>query len=622
MMNFQDKIKSGVEQSTSSNRYRAMEKLEHETHMRLKGWAVENGVYLAPFLVLNLGYLLYATYQDAMLPFGEDYPIFSSTFITVFTFSLILTLLNFKYVKPLIEDRISKQEKELTEDVYIEGNRLIATNDFNKEIDKFIKIQYSYLEDKRVREKFIIDTIPLPKDDKLYEEIPQPLKLPRIALSTGLCISGAPGKGKSVLINQILKQIPNTNSTKTVVIDVKGEFVEKFYDPDSDIIICPSDLRSAKFSLYKLIKTKIDAGSIAEILVPDDKQTQDPHWVNSARAVVEGLLLYSAKYQLSNKKIYETLSDVTKLTAIKDDEDVYPIVANFLRTEDSASRAIAASKETQSIISTAIRKAKALQYLAYLDELDTKEIEFKQWLKNGKSGKMFLLSTENLSKVFAPLYGVITSYLISTILDDRDDLNKDIYFILDELPRLGKALGENLEKGLAVGRSKGLKFVMAIQNFDQLKKEFGDKEADAIFGTTNSYIVFQNFYGAAFLEKFFGKTTVIKNSESFTFSAEPMGDRVTVNRQEKTEALINDAKIQRLEVFEFFAKIEGCKDVLKAKLAPKFINEKVADRYEENPKMYIRKMEADLDKRLLKISNKFVNLANAKYREDMIFAEF
>ncbi len=618
MEEIKEKIKTGIDQSISSTRYRAMEKIEHETHMRFKAFAIENGVYIAPFLLLNFGYFLYAIYQNAMLPYGQEYPIISLTFLSVFVISVVLTYLNLKMIKPLISDKITQQEKELTGDVYIEGNKIINTKEFNEHIDRFIETEYDISKDKRVKELFILDTIALANEDKFYEENPQSIKLPRISFATGLCISGAPGKGKSVLINQLIKQIPNNNNTKSIIIDVKGEFVEKFYNPNTDIIICPSDLRSSKFSLYKLIKTKIDTGSIAEILVPDDKQTQDPHWVNSARAVVEGLLLYAAKYQLSNKQIYDTLSDVDELMNIKNDDEVYPIVANFLRMDNNAQ----AGKETQSIISTAIRKAKALQYLSYLDDLQTEEIEFKRWLKNGKSGKLFLLSTENLSKVFAPLYGVITSYLISTILDDRDDLNKDIYFILDELPRLGKAHGENLEKGLAVGRSKGLKFVMAMQSFDQVKKEFGDKEADAIFGTTNSYIVFQNFYGAQFLEKFFGKTTVIKNSESFSFSSEPMGDRITVSRQEKTEALINDAKIQRLEKFEFFAKIEGSKDVLKAKLAPKFIKNKKADRYIENPKMYISAMAADTQRRIKNIKNRFVNLLNAKNRTGSITVEF
>ncbi len=592
------KLKEIIKNSTSSNRYRAWEKLEHETNMRLKAFFIENAVYLAPFFILNIGYFVYGLLQEASMPFNQHFDFFSFTYLVIFILSIIATFLNLKYVKPLLSKEIEKSEKELTEDVYVEGNKLINTKEFNKCIENYIE------EEAKIKNKedqiFLIPTTKLDKNDKLFEENPESIKIPASVLSTGLCISGSPGRGKSVLINQIVNQIPN--SKKSIIIDVKGEFVEKFFNPETDLIICPADIRSAKFNLFELIRTKIDAGVIAEILVPDDKQTQDPHWVNAARAVIEGLLIYAAKKKLSNTDIYKYLTDFSLLEKIKQDEEVYPIVANFIRNDGDNP-----SKETQSIISTAIRKAKALQYLSYLDELNTEKIDFKKWLFDGNGGKLFLLSTENLNKVFAPLYGVITSYLISTILDERDSFNNEFYFILDELPQLGKALGENLEKGLAVGRSKGLKFIMALQDFNQLKKSFGEQETNSILATTNSFIVFQNFYGAQHLEKFFGKTTIIRNDESFTFSQEPIGDRISISRKKVTENLINDSKIQRLDKFEFYAKIEGCKDVLKAKLAPIFINKKVTDRFVENKNMLIQR------KILLKnIKNSFVNLNKGK----------
>jgi len=588
-----------IKDSTSSNRYRAWEKLEHETNMRLKAFFIENGVYLAPFFILNTIYFMYGFMQEAIMPINKHFHFFSFTYLIIFLLSIILTYLNLKFIKPLLAQEIKESEEKLTEDVYVEGNKLITTKEFNNCIKNYIE------EEKKFRNKeeqiFLIPTTKLNKEDKLFEQKPEPIKIPATILSTGLCISGSPGRGKSVLINQIVNQI--SNGKKQIIIDVKGEFVEKFFNKEKDLIICPADIRSAKFNLFELIRTKIDAGVIAEILVAEDKNTQDPHWVNAARAVVEGLLIYAAKNKLSNTDIYKYLTDFSLLEKIKEDEEVYPIVANFVRIDDGG----IPSKETQSIISTAVRKAKALQYLSYLDNLDTEKIDFKKWLFNGNGGRLFLLSTENLNKVFAPLYGVITSYLITTILDERDNFDNEFYFILDELPQLGKALGENLEKGLAVGRSKGLKFIMAMQDFNQLKKSFGEQETNSILATTNSFIVFQNFYGAQHLEKFFGKTTIIRNEESFTFSQDPMGDRVSVSRRKVTENLINDAKIQRLEKFEFYAKIEGCKDVLKAKLAPIFITEKVAERFIENKNMIIT------NKNLLKnIKNKFINLNKKK----------
>ena len=96
-------------------------------------------------------------------------------------------------------------------------------------------------------------------------------------------------------------------------------------------------------------------------------------------------MIYAAKNRLSNTDIYKYLTDFSLLEKIKEDEEVYPIVANFVRIDDGG----IPSKETQSIISTAVRKAKALQYLSYLDNLDTEKIDFKKWLFNGNGGRLF-----------------------------------------------------------------------------------------------------------------------------------------------------------------------------------------------------------------------------------------
>jgi len=133
------KIEDFIKNSTSSNRYRAWEKLEHETNMRLKAFFIENGVYLAPFFVLNVGYFTYGLMQEATMPFNKYFNFFSFTYLIIFISSIVLTYLNLKYVKPILSKEIEKSEKELTEDVYVEGNKLINTHQFNRCIDSYLK---------------------------------------------------------------------------------------------------------------------------------------------------------------------------------------------------------------------------------------------------------------------------------------------------------------------------------------------------------------------------------------------------------------------------------------------------------------------------------------------------
>ena len=603
-------LKKNIENQVSSKEYRGWEKLEHETQMRFKAWSIEQGIYHAPLLMLMIMYFGYGLAVESTLNYGESFGFFGKGFWFLFFIGGIANILSLKYAKPIISEVMEKQNKEISEDVYIKGAKFVTSRIFNTHIREYQKEEFEISRDKNVFDSFKIPIQKLNKNDKRYENedlIDTEIEIPFISLATGLCIMGSPGRGKSVLINRMLSQIQNNNNTKSIIIDVKGEFVEKFYNAETDYILCPSDLRSVRFDLYKLIRTRVDAGAVADILIPDDKQTQDPHWTAAARALMEGVLIYASKNKTSNKEIYELISEPAKLATIKEDDEIMLIVGNYLRVGEDG----IPDKETASILSSLARKAKTLQYLKYLDDLENNDlIEFNKWLFDGKGGKLFLLATENLSKVFSPLYGVITSYIISSVLDAEDDRNRNIYLILDELPRLGKALGENLEKALAVGRSKGLKTVMAMQSYSQIKKEFGEKEAETILDTTNSYVVFQSNIGAQFLEKHFGKSTVLRNDESFSFGMDNMSDRVTISRKEVKEALIDDSEINRLTKFEFYAKIEGCTDVLKSKLAAKFIDGNKVVKYIENPKLTIQNVEKEHKELISRIKNNFVDTLN------------
>lgn len=607
-----DDFETSIDNGLKDTRYRAMEKIVHEAEMRFKGYVTEYMLYYLPAIVVMGIYFFYGLISNAKMSYGESFEFFGVMFWFLIIVSMGLTFLSIKYLKPIIGEAIGTQHKEITEDVYQKGARFITTHKFNSSMEEHIQSFTQFANDEKevqkLQEVFLLETTQLSKEDKNYEDRPSNIIFPRISLATGIILFGRPGSGKSSLINNLIKQIPNNNTTKTIIIDVKGEFLVKHYNPHKDLIICPSDIRTHRFDLHELIRTRVDAANIANIIVPDDKTSQDPHWVNAARAVMEAVLHYSAIHSLSNSDIFKLVSTPELLlTMMQEDEELKLIAGRYIRFENGVP-----GKETDSILSTLARKAKILQYISYMDELDNDKVTLKKWLKDGKGGKIFLLADENLASVYAPLYGVITSYIISLTLSDADTKDRDLYLILDELPRLGKSLGDNLEKALAVGRSKGFKIISAAQGISQVKEEFGEKKADSILDTSNSYITFGSNVGAQFTEKYFGKTTVLRNKEGFSFGMDSMADRVTVNRDVVKEALVDDSEIQRLKVFECYMKIEGCTDVLKTKFKPVFIQDQNVEKYLENPKMNIEKMENEISRICKKIANGFVNLQQAK----------
>lgn len=599
------KYENFAEGIRQKKRYKAVEKKSHEIEMEMKSWAIENSLYYSPLIIAVMGWFIYGLINEMNLPYGESFDFLDSSFIVVLAGGVAFSFLTVLYVKPIIKGALDKEEKELTADVYQKGSKFCTLEGFNKNIDKYMNDEYLLSKDIKCKETFRIPMMHLDKEDSQYHEKIEDLKIARISLATALCIMGAPGQGKSVLINQVIKQTPK--ESKQIIIDVKGEFIEKHFDSKTDFLICPSDIRSVRFNLVNLLHSKIDTGIIAEILIADE-QSNDPHFVAAGRGIMEAILVYAAKRNLSNKSIHKLVSDPIELKKILKDEEAKLLASPFLFFTDSGEP----SRETKSTLSTLARKAKILQYLAYMDDLDTEKIYLDDWIKDKNGGKLFLLATDNLSKIFAPLYGVISSYLISTLLDQEDSTDKDYYFIFDELPRLGKVLGENLEKALAVGRSKGIKVLMAMQSYSQIKEKYGDKQAESILDTTNSFIIFKNNYGAQFLEKLFGKTTVIRNNESFSFGMHSMADRSQLQRQMVKENLIDDSEINRLNKFEIYAKIDGSRDILKTKLKPVFVNKNGIKKYIENPAMKINVLVHEMEVTIIKIENKYIDISQPK----------
>ena len=139
----------------------------------------------------------------------------------------------------------------------------------------------------------------------------------------------------------------------------------------------------------------------------------------------------------------------------------------------------------------------------------------------------------------------------------------------------------------------------------------------SILDSTNSMITFNSNVGAQFNEKYFGKTTVQRNKEGYSFGMDSMADRVTVNRDIVKEALIDDAEFMRLIPFEFFIKVTGCRDILKTKLDKYFLDPIAGiEVYKENPKMSIEKIERELERVALNIKNSFVNFEIARNKDN------
>jgi len=120
-----------------------------------------------------------------------------------------------------------------------------------------------------------------------------------------------PGAGKTVLLSQYLETLIKRGG-KGVIYGFKGDYVERFYRPERDLIFNPVDERCVAWNVFNEIKTFTDVGAVAHSLIPTSHQA-DPFWSDGARDLFAGLLYSLYRRNLkTNAEIWKAVSAPAK----------------------------------------------------------------------------------------------------------------------------------------------------------------------------------------------------------------------------------------------------------------------------------------------------------------------
>ena len=99
-----------------------------------------------------------------------------------------------------------------------------------------------------------------------------------------MILVGSSGTGKSTTIKNLLPQI-RRRKNKAIIIDIKGEYVSKFYDPSKDFIINPFDTRTKHWSPWAEGSSKHEYEQIAKSLFPTHSKGHT-FWDTAARKFI------------------------------------------------------------------------------------------------------------------------------------------------------------------------------------------------------------------------------------------------------------------------------------------------------------------------------------------------
>ena len=143
------------------------------------------------------------------------------------------------------------------------------------------------------------------------ENTNNPVRLGEVLLADSISrlhmlILGTTGTGKSVTLNRLITSLKGNG--RTIIYDVKGEFVGKHYNKNVDVIFYPFDKRSIPWNFFNEIESYPDFDVLATSLYqPPKPGSENEYWYGAAGEVFRAVLAY-----LYQQEIYEQKEEKRK----------------------------------------------------------------------------------------------------------------------------------------------------------------------------------------------------------------------------------------------------------------------------------------------------------------------
>ncbi len=371
------------------------------------------------------------------------------------------------------------------------------------------------------------------------------------SLNQHTLIIGQSGVGKSVLLKRIYTQLKAQNTGAFVVHDIKGDFIQQFYNPKTDYILNPLDSRSINLNIFKLIKTKADIKAVVAALIPESKEAKEPIWVNSARDIFESII-YLAIHNYKQGKV-EKLDNTVIKNYIQ--EGIAFLVENFKDLKE-CNRGYAHLQAYKTSSQPANIFSNFLSYMTLFDvvaENKNPELDLKQFIEKQNGATIFLANYNNIKDFVAPLLSLFVNALVRELLSLEENLDRRMFLFLDELTNLLKI--DKILDFLTLARSKGGAAFLGFQDIKALERIYEKEGAETIVANTANKIVLRvgDVSTAEYLSKLIGEQEVKIVNKSHSVSPFDR-DSVSYSTQIQRRPAVLASQITTLPTLHYYLK--------------------------------------------------------------------
>lgn len=304
-------------------------------------------------------------------------------------------------------------------------------------------------------------------------------------LSQHLMLIGGIGSGKTNTFNQILQNIvPQLTSRDVMIIfDTKGDFYKEFYRPGDIVISNDSTACGSSGADYWNIINELDSATglkedvieISNALFADKlkKAGDNAFFPQAAKDIMSAVLYHFALAKKTIKSDNFTISEAMKKEGIDWYRSILSMYPNFAAMQsyipkDAMGQALGVLAEMQQVVRSV--------FVGNFAKRGT--LSIRNLVRNKGGKKIFIEYDIGIGGMLTPIYSLLFDLAIKEALC-RAKSDGNVFFVCDEFKLLPNL--QHIDDAVNFGRSLGIKFMIGVQNIDQIIAIYGENMAKNIF---------------------------------------------------------------------------------------------------------------------------------------------
>ena len=313
-------------------------------------------------------------------------------------------------------------------------------------------------------------------------------------LSRHLMFLGGIGTGKTNAFNQVIAQLRRnmTPSDVMVIFDTKGDFYNSFYRPGDVVISNDHTATGPTGADYWNIFNEIENDEHMETNIVEiskalfhqkTEKTNQPFFPNAAKDLFAAVLTHFTRNKGAMSGDNYTLrtfldsSPTAELREMLSKHDDMKAMVSYIADDRSP--------QTQGVMS----ELQQLSREIFLGNFKKKGNLSMRNLVRAKGGRCIFVEYDiSVGAMLSPIYSLLFDMAIKEALG-RKKSEGNVYFIADEfrlIPNL-----QHVDDAVNFGRSLGVKFMIGIQNVEQVFECYGEQRARSILSGFLTSVAFR-----------------------------------------------------------------------------------------------------------------------------------